>query len=96
MSCYNLASYPGSLIIAGEEKRAWFQSLTHAPIAPEFWGEAVIFRLMCDVSSRFISGYLLIKLQFFLQILVDTAIICVANNNDEYVYTSQSHNCNVM
>ncbi len=26
----NLASYPGSLIIAGEEKRAWFQSLTHA------------------------------------------------------------------
>ncbi len=25
-----LASYPGSLIIAGEEKRAWFQSLAHA------------------------------------------------------------------
>ncbi len=39
----------------------------------------------------------------FLQILVDTAIICVANNkhvfsfwqNYEYVYTSQSHNCNI-
>ncbi len=29
-----LASYPGSLIIAGEEKRAWFQSLTHAPNCP--------------------------------------------------------------
>ncbi len=25
-----IASYPGSLIIAGEEKRAWFQSLAHA------------------------------------------------------------------
>ncbi len=25
-----LASYPGSLIIAAEEKRAWFQSLAHA------------------------------------------------------------------
>ncbi len=25
-----LASYPGSLIIVGEEKRAWFQSLVHA------------------------------------------------------------------
>ncbi len=60
---------------------------------------------MCDVSSRYISTdawYLLIKLQFFLKILVDTAIICVANNehlfflqNYEYVYTSQSHNCNV-
>ncbi len=25
-----VASYPGSLIIAGEEKRAWFQSLAHA------------------------------------------------------------------
>ncbi len=25
-----LASYPGSLIIAGEEKRAWFQSLANA------------------------------------------------------------------
>ncbi len=51
-----VASYPGSLIIAGEEKRAWFQSLTHAPIAPEFWGQytTVIFRLMYDVSSRFI------------------------------------------
>ncbi len=29
-----LASYPDSLIIAGEEKRAWFQSLTHAPNCP--------------------------------------------------------------
>ena len=30
MSSYlTLASYPGSLIIAGEEKRALFQSLTH-------------------------------------------------------------------
>ncbi len=29
--------YPGSLIIAGEEKRAWFQSLTHAPIAPPYY-----------------------------------------------------------
>ncbi len=28
--CPELASYPGSLIIAGEEKRAWFQSLAHA------------------------------------------------------------------
>ncbi len=37
-----LASYPGSLIIAGEEKRAWFQSLTHAPIAPEFWGDSIL------------------------------------------------------
>ncbi len=27
---YRVASYPGSLIIAGEEKRAWFQSLAHA------------------------------------------------------------------
>ncbi len=37
-----LASYPGSLIIAGEEKRAWFQSLTHAPIAPQFWGDSIL------------------------------------------------------
>ncbi len=37
-----LASYPGSLIIAGEEKRAWFQSFTHAPIAPEFWGDTIL------------------------------------------------------
>ncbi len=37
-----VASYPGSLIIAGEEKRAWFQSLTHAPIAPEFWGDSIL------------------------------------------------------
>ncbi len=26
----DIASYPGSLIIAGEEKRAWFQSIAHA------------------------------------------------------------------
>ncbi len=32
-----LSLYPGSLIIAGEEKRAWFQSLTYT---------AVIFHLM--------------------------------------------------
>ncbi len=39
---FTLASYPGSLIIAGEEKRACFQSLTHAPIAPEFWGDSIL------------------------------------------------------
>ncbi len=52
-----LASYPGSLIIAGEEKRAWFQSLTHALNCPGIPGRqytTVIFRLMYDVSSRFI------------------------------------------
>ncbi len=41
----------------------------------------------------------------YLQILVDTAIICVANNeqscvfvlqNYEYVHMSQSHNCNII
>ncbi len=37
-----LASYPGSLIIVGKEKGAWFQSLTYAPIVPEFWGESIL------------------------------------------------------
>ncbi len=55
ISITDSASYQGSLLIAGEEYRAWLQSLAHVPIILEFQGKeaysiatAVIFRLMSE------------------------------------------------
>ncbi len=48
---------------------------------------------MCDVSSRFISTDAVNQATNFLQILVDTAIICVANNKHLFLFCKTMSMC---
>ncbi len=48
---------------------------------------------MYCVIKIYLAGYLLIRLQFFLKILVDTAIICVANNKHVFLFCKTMSMC---